>query len=89
MRDKIDRLENFVNRLRDSKMATGEVTTATIVKDESTPDVQQSATGRLSSLTGNLKLSESGATRYVGPANWESIIEDVSAVTFERYQSWC
>lgn len=74
MRDKIDRLEIFVNRIKDAR---GDVDT------RSDSSAKQDVTGDsvnpedTSPLIGNLRLSDSGATQYVGPGHWESVIEDV------------
>lgn len=77
MREKIDRLEGFVERLRGEGEGFG------IRRGDggSGRDGGVANGGGLEDvvpLAGNLTLAESGGTKYVGPSHWESIIEDVS-----------
>ena len=72
MREKIDRLEIFVNNLK----TTG---TTSAPKPKRNDDCSEISSRRdLSPLLGDLRLSDTGSTRYVSPVHWESIIDDVS-----------
>jgi hypothetical protein len=66
MRDKIDRLEVFVNSIKDARSQP--------VSTENGGTNEDATAGP---LIGSLRLSETGGTEYVGPGHWESVIEDV------------
>ena len=79
MQEKIDRLESFVGLMQASTSVTDQRAHRASRNEAYTGD-PESAMRYLNDATGNVRLeSDSGSTRYVGPANWESIIEDVSA----------
>ena len=75
MRDKIDRLEVFVNRIKDART---ESSTSRSTPQDTSGSTRAANLEDVSPLIGNLRLSETGATQYVVPGHWESIIEDVS-----------
>ena len=80
MKEKIDRLESFVSLLQTSTPDTGQQSHRAVPSEACAGD-PDNALHLLSEATGNVRLqSDSGSTRYVGPANWESIIEDVSVL---------
>jgi hypothetical protein len=72
MREKVDRLEDFVNRVRESQ--AGSASSTKIAAPQSGSDISS----EVATLIGNFRISDTGGTRYVGPGHWESIIEDVS-----------
>lgn len=78
MRDKIDRLELFVNRIKDAQNDADPVSVNSSNNDTAAGNNvdPEDATP----LIGNLRLSETGATEYIGPSHWESIIEDVGMI---------
>ena len=80
MREKVDRLEAFVNHLKQSKPAAKGATV-----DTRTEGGEDKTAQDLSPLTGNLRISESGSTQFIGPSHWESIIEDVGFLTASSY----
>ncbi|KAK5732286.1 hypothetical protein LTR17_010600 [Elasticomyces elasticus] len=67
MREKVDRLESFVNQLK---------STAPTKHSIQTPSVEHS----LAHATGKLRLTDTGGVHFVGPSHWESIIEDIAEV---------
>ncbi|KAK5125657.1 hypothetical protein LTR85_011931 [Meristemomyces frigidus] len=78
MREKLDRLEHFVNGLRGSGVEVpathAEVRIASISEPQAGPQ------DRLANLAGKLRLSETGSTQFIGPSHWEAIIEDLADV---------
>ncbi|KAK4889434.1 hypothetical protein LTR27_011778 [Elasticomyces elasticus] len=66
MREKVDRLESFVNQLK----------TAPTTHNTQSPSVEHS----LTHATGKLRLTDTGGVHFVGPSHWESIIEDIAEV---------
>lgn len=74
MREKIDRLETFVNRIKDSKPTSNESIINSAIKRDA---ASNASTKDVSPLIGNLRLSDSGSTQYTAPSHWESLIEDV------------
>ena len=79
MRGKLSRLEAFVNQLRDGQSSQSDVSHLTARVDEARGTRGDQTESNLVPLTGKLNLSEN-ATRYVGGAHWEAIIDDVSLV---------
>ena len=73
MREKLDRLENFVTQLKSAQPDNTPVESRQLGVSHAAG--QNDA--HLSSSLGNLKLSESGGTQYFAPSHWESIIDDV------------
>ncbi|KAK3638723.1 hypothetical protein LTR56_006730 [Elasticomyces elasticus] len=67
MREKVDRLESFVNQLK---------STAPTKHNTQIPSVEHS----LAHATGKLRLTDTGGVHFVGPSHWESIIEDIAEV---------
>ncbi|KAK5698048.1 hypothetical protein LTR97_007008 [Elasticomyces elasticus] len=67
MREKVDRLESFVNQLK---------STAPTKHNTRSPNVEHS----LAHATGKLRLTDTGGVHFVGPSHWESIIEDIAEV---------
>jgi hypothetical protein len=72
MRAKVDRLETFVNALRDPGASSKSFPTNVFNNEESKESLEN--------LTGKLRLSGTGGTQYIGPSHWESIIEDIGDV---------
>jgi hypothetical protein len=80
MREKIDRLEQFVSQMKETKDGSASTSPAdgpAKASDASAEDPAQEVVP----LIGALRLSETGGTQYVGPGHWEAIIEDVSIVS--------
>ncbi|KAK4956689.1 hypothetical protein LTR10_006216 [Elasticomyces elasticus] len=67
MREKVDRLESFVNQLK---------STAPTKHNTRSPNAEHS----LAHATGKLRLTDTGGVHFVGPSHWESIIEDIAEV---------
>ena len=86
MRDKIDRLERFVNRISDARLSDRNINSESLLDADKD---RENAVEQLAPLIGNLKLSDTGGTNYVSPAHWESIIEDVSVQYLARCELSC
>ncbi|KAK3679311.1 hypothetical protein LTR78_000872 [Recurvomyces mirabilis] len=76
MREKVDRLESFVNQLRQTD--TGKDESAVEHKDD-TAAIAQPATD-LAHTVGRLKVTDAGVVHFVGPSHWEAIIDDITEV---------
>jgi hypothetical protein len=80
MREKIDRLEQFVSQIKEAKNGS----TSSSPADETakaTDAAAEDPAQEVVPLIGALRLSETGGTQYVGPGHWEAIIEDVRIVS--------
>lgn len=76
MKEKIDRLETFVNNLKETGSSAGQSSTPTLVAND---DNGNNSDRHPTKLTGTLRLSDSG-TQYIGPTHWESVMEDLAEV---------
>lgn len=80
MREKIERLEQFVNGMRGSEPTPLAVSEGAQSAADSYAHAQAENQDPLTSLTGRLRLSETGSTQFIGPSHWEAIIEDLADV---------
>lgn len=77
---KVDRLESYVYQLKEAKAATAEGATDGESENGSHGVASGNPNERIPPVMGNLKLSETGGSRFVGSGHWESILEDVSMI---------
>ncbi|KAK0841756.1 hypothetical protein LTS02_016733 [Friedmanniomyces endolithicus] len=79
MREKVDRLESFVNELKQNAPA-GKPGKAVLSGHPDEHIKEHASNEVLAQATGKLRLTDTGGVHFVGPSHWESIIEDIAEV---------
>ena len=74
MKEKVELLEKLVNGLKDRQPQAGQDFSSPLKDGQESElrDIRQ-----LAAQTGKLNFEESGSTQWIGPSNWESVVEDV------------